>query len=99
MVGEQFEDDQSHLIENLFWNTSKSYMYMRTTDDNRLLIGGEDEDFVDPSKRDDLLENKSFKLQNYLKKMLPDYQFPTDFVWAGTFGETKDGLPLHRRTS
>ena len=25
--------------------------------------------------------------------MLPDYQFQTDFVWAGTFGETKDGLP------
>jgi hypothetical protein len=25
-------------------------MYMRTTDDNRLLIGGEDEDFVDAAK-------------------------------------------------
>ncbi|MCF6139847.1 FAD-binding oxidoreductase [Flavobacterium sp. K77] len=93
MVGEQFEDDQSHLSETLFWNTAKPYMYMRTTDDNRLLIGGEDEDFVDASKRDALLEKKSVKLKNYLKKMLPDYQFQTDFVWAGTFGETKDGLP------
>ena len=25
--------------------------------------------------------------------MLPKCHFTTDFVWAGTFGETKDGLP------
>jgi hypothetical protein len=48
--GERFEDDQSHLNDTLFWNTAEPYMYMRTTDDNRLLIGGEDEDFVDAKK-------------------------------------------------
>jgi hypothetical protein len=48
-VGERFEDDQSHLNDTLFWNTAEPYMYMRTTDDNRLL-GGEDEDFVDAAK-------------------------------------------------
>jgi glycine/D-amino acid oxidase-like deaminating enzyme len=93
IVGERFEDDQSHLNDTLFWNTAEPYMYMRTTDDNRLLIGGEDEDFVDAAKRDSLLNDKSDKLTNYLKKILPDYDFRTDFVWAGTFGETKDGLP------
>ncbi|WP_158730379.1 MULTISPECIES: FAD-binding oxidoreductase [unclassified Flavobacterium] len=93
IVRERFEDDQSHLNDTLFWNTAKPYMYMRTTDDNRLLIGGEDEDFVDAAKRDSLLNDKSDKLTTYLKKILPDYDFRTDFVWAGTFGETKDGLP------
>ena len=24
---------------------------------------------------------------------MPDLEFRTDFAWAGTFGETKDGLP------
>lgn len=93
IVGERFEDDQSHLNDTLFWNTAEPYMYMRTTDDNRLLIGGEDEDFVNPEKRDELLDIKAEKLSKYLKKILPTYDFRTDFRWAGTFGETKDGLP------
>lgn len=93
IVGERFEDDQSYLNNTLFWNTAEPYMYMRTTDDNRLLIGGEDEEFVNPEKRDALLNDKSSKLTKYLNKILPNYDFRTDFVWAGTFGETKDGLP------
>lgn len=93
IVGERFEDDQSYLNETLFWNTAKPYNYMRTTDDNRLLIGGEDEDFVNAKKRDELLNQKSDKLTKYLKKILPNYDFRMDFVWAGTFAETKDGLP------
>ena len=93
IVGERFEDDQSYLNETLFWNTAKPYTYLRTTDDNRLLIGGEDEDFVNAEKRDELLNQKSDKLTKYLKKILPNYDFRMDFVWAGTFGETKDGLP------
>lgn len=93
MVGEIYEDDQKKLNETLFWNTAEPYIYMRTTDDGRLLIGGEDEDFVNPEKRDKLIEKKSEKLRKYLKKILPNYDFRTDFNWAGTFGETKDGLP------
>lgn len=93
IVGEQNEDDQSHLHDTLFWNTTDPYMYMRTTDDNRLLIGGEDEEFVDEDKRDNLLGKKAAKLEKYLKKIMPGYDFRTDFAWAGTFGETKDGLP------
>ncbi|PKB16828.1 FAD-binding oxidoreductase [Flavobacterium sp. 5] len=93
IVGERFEDNQPYLGETLFWNTENPYKYMRTTDDNRLLIGGEDEDFVNAEKRDELLNQKSDKLVKYLKKILPNYDFRMDFVWAGTFGETKDGLP------
>ena len=93
MVGEIYEDDQKKLNDTLFWNTAEPYIYMRTTDDGRLLIGGEDEDFVNPEKRDKLIEKKSEKLRKYLKKILPNYDFRTDFNWAGTFGETKDGLP------
>ena len=93
IVGERFADDQSHLNNTLFWNTDDPYIYMRTTDDNRLLIGGGDEDFVNATKRDELLNVKAGKLEKYLKKILPTYCFRTDFVWAGAFGETKDGLP------
>ena len=93
IVGEIAEDDHSHLSETLFWNTADPYIYMRTTDDNRILIGGEDEEFVDPAKRDSMITEKSAKLEKKLKKLIPSLKFRTDFAWAGTFGETKDGLP------
>ncbi|WP_026753611.1 FAD-binding oxidoreductase [Sediminibacter sp. Hel_I_10] len=93
MVGERFEDHQEQLENTLFWNTADPYIYMRTTDDHRLLIGGEDEDYVDPEKRNANIGKKAEKLKKYLGKILPDYDFVNDFAWAGTFGETKDGLP------
>ncbi len=93
VVGERFEDDPSHLSDTLFWNTAEPYAYIRTTDDNRLLIGGEDEEFIDEEKRDGLIGEKATKLAKYLKKGWPNYNFRVDFAWAGTFGETKDGLP------
>lgn len=93
VVGEQNADDQSHLQNTLFWNTANPYNYMRTTDDNRLLMGGEDEDFVNPDKRDSLLKKKTHKLNKTVSQLLPNYNFRVDFGWAGTFGETKDGLP------
>ncbi len=93
MVGERNEGNQKKIDNTLFWNTANPYVYMRTTDDNRLLIGGEDEEYVDPEKRNLNIGNKAEKLQKYLRRILPDYDFVNDFAWAGTFGETKDGLP------
>jgi glycine/D-amino acid oxidase-like deaminating enzyme len=93
IVGEQNEEGKSQLQDTLFWNTAEPYIYMRTTDDHRVLIGGEDEEFIDPNKRDSLIKEKNRKLEKKIKKLLPNYKFRSDFAWAGTFGETKDGLP------
>lgn len=93
IIGEPNDNYPKSLQHTLFWNTAEPYLYMRTTEDDRLLIGGEDEDFVDPKKRDALIPQKRQKLQKQAEKAFPDYQFRTDFSWAGTFGETKDGLP------
>lgn len=77
----------------LIWNTSEPYIYLRTTDDGRFLIGGEDEEFINPQKRDTLISKKEQKLLKSFEKHLPHIPFHSDFAWAGTFGETKDGLP------
>lgn len=77
----------------LIWNTSEPYIYLRTTDDGRFLIGGEDEEFINPQKRDKLISKKEQKLLKSFEKHLPHIPFHSDFAWAGTFGETKDGLP------
>ncbi|TKC55761.1 FAD-binding oxidoreductase [Pedobacter hiemivivus] len=79
--------------KTLFWNTDKPYLYMRTTADGRLLVGGEDVDFKNARRRDLLLCKKKDRLVKTLKKYLPEVTFIEDFCWCGTFGETKDGLP------
>ena len=76
-----------------FWNTSDPYTYGRTTKDNRIIFGGEDEPFYDPKRRDRLLKAKTEKLTRTFQKMFPDIPFAVDYSWAGTFIETEDGLP------
>jgi len=93
IVSERNDQDLSYLNSTLVWNTAKPYIYMRTTDDNRILIGGGDEKFINTEKRDKLLLKKQQDLEKQLQDIFPDPGFRTDFVWAGTFGETKDGLP------
>lgn len=78
---------------SLIWETKDPYFYMRTTTDNRMMIGGEDEDFQNPVKRDDLLREKVKKLEKQFHKIYPEIPFETDMAWCGTFSSTKDGLP------
>ena len=77
----------------LVWETDHPYLYMRTTDDHRILIGGKDIPYTDPEKRDKLISLKTRQLERSFSKLLPDIPFKTDFSWAGTFAYTKDGLP------
>lgn len=93
IAGERCAQNLKHLQHTLFWNTSSPYTYLRATDDNRLLIGGADEDFVNAELRDALLAKKAAQLEKYLHRILPGVPFRTDFVWAGTFGNTPDSLP------
>lgn len=77
----------------LIWNTADPYIYMRSTDDGRMLIGGADEPFRDPVRRDKLIEKKEQRLIRLFEKYFPSHTFRSDFAWAGTFGSTADSLP------
>lgn len=78
---------------SLIWETATPYLYLRTTNDKRIIIGGKDTDFYNPKKRDELIPVKTKALEKEFKKLFPDIPFKTDFSWAGTFASTKDGLP------
>lgn len=58
-----------------------------------MLIGGKDEPFYNPKKRDALNNKKAAQLTKAFHKRFPDLPFRADFQWAGTFAETADGLP------
>lgn len=77
----------------LLWETATPYFYLRTTPDNRILIGGLDEPFRNPRVRDKLLDRKARRLEKAFHKLFPDIPFATEYSWCGTFGGTADGLP------
>ncbi|HEY5371557.1 MAG TPA: FAD-binding oxidoreductase [Hanamia sp.] len=80
--------------EVLIWNTDDPYLYLRTTKDRRIIIGGRDEKFYNPQKRDRLLDQKSDRLEKDFQKLFPKIPFKKEYKWTGTFGTTKDGLPF-----
>lgn len=87
-------DEAPYKNRAMMWNTADPYLYMRTTADNRILIGGRDEEFYNPAKRDRLLPKKARQLVQDFNRLYPDVSFKPEFSWAGTFGSTKDGLPF-----
>lgn len=82
------------LDNTLIWDTANPYIYMRTTDDKRLLVGGEDINYKYGPISEKVKNRKSAKLIKKLNKLFPEINFIEDYVWAGAFGVTKDGLPF-----
>ena len=78
----------------LIWETAEPYLYIRTTRGNRIIVGGEDEKFSDPERRDALLRKKTLVLEKKFRRLFPSIPFKTEMAWCGTFSTTKDGLPF-----
>ena len=77
----------------LLWNTADPYLYIRMTRDNRIMVGGRDELFYNPARRDKLINRKSTLLKKDFAKLFPHIDLLPEFRWAGTFGSTRDALP------
>ncbi|MGK6352409.1 NAD(P)/FAD-dependent oxidoreductase [Parapedobacter sp. DT-150] len=94
LVSQPVDDSQLWPERSLIWETKKPYCYLRTTSDNRMMIGGEDVKFRNPERRDRLLRWKTSRLEKQFRKIYPELPFVTDMAWCGTFSATKDGLPF-----
>jgi glycine/D-amino acid oxidase-like deaminating enzyme len=81
------------LDDTMLWNTADPYLYI-TSIDNRVIVGGRDENYYSPSKRDALIKKKSKQLRSDFLKLFPARKFSPEFSWTGTFGTTRDGLPF-----
>ncbi len=79
---------------SLIWETARPYLYARTTDDNRIVVGGEDEPYAEGHQDRDLLKRKTARLASRIRELFPHLRFEIAYAWAGTFGSTTDGLPL-----
>lgn len=79
----------------LIWEAAQRYSYARATLENRIIMGGEDDDsVVEPEARDRLMPAKAKAILGKLKALWPKGEAMAEFVWSGAFGTTSDGLPL-----
>ena len=81
------------LRDTLVWEGSDPYLYMRTSNDGRLIVGGEDEDSPTAHASRALLERKTARILAKLKGLLPEVALEVAYAWAGAFGESASGLP------
>jgi len=91
-VSEPIEEFSGWHEQCLIWETARPYVYLRTTTDGRAIIGGEDDSLDIPTRRDAAIGRKVKKLTKRFAAMFPHIPLDVAFAWAGTFGETKDGL-------
>jgi glycine/D-amino acid oxidase-like deaminating enzyme len=78
----------------LIWESSRPYLYLRGTADGRLIVGGADLPFKNAAARDLLLPRQIRQLSEAYGELYGRALPPVAFAWAGSFGETRDGLPF-----
>ncbi|MBR2515477.1 MAG: FAD-binding oxidoreductase [Halomonas sp.] len=81
------------LRHTLVWESARPYLYMRSTQDGRLLVGGDDDEEDIPERRDARVIEKAQGLAAKIETLWPALDINPTFSWAGTFAETSDGLP------
>lgn len=93
-VSDPLPDGAGPLANCLVWESARPYLYVRSTRDGRVIVGGEDDRIDIPLKRDALVPLKVEKLRKRAANLFPSLPLEPAFGWAGTFAETGDGLPF-----
>ncbi|UOF12615.1 FAD-binding oxidoreductase [Lysobacter capsici] len=87
------KDELQALDTTMVWESARPYLYMRSTGDGRLVVGGCDDAIDLPARRDRRVESKARELVKKVGQRFARLQLKPAFAWAGTFAETADGLP------
>ncbi|MDI5935618.1 FAD-dependent oxidoreductase [Halomonas sp. LN1S58] len=65
------------------WESARLYLYLRSTGDGRLLVGGEDDDRDIPARRDRLVDRKAATLERKISWLFPHLHAQPAFAWVG----------------
>ncbi len=78
----------------MIWEASDPYLYLRTSRDGQIIVGGEDIDAFDPVRRDrETSERTSIIAQKAAVLLGLDSPLSVDRRWSAMFGSSPDGLP------
>lgn len=94
VITQPVDDFSSWYNKTLIWETARPYIYMRTTADHRVIIGGLDESTTDPHKRDSMLTHKKQQLIDEFNKLFPDIPVKPEFYLSALYAGTHDGMPI-----
>lgn len=79
----------------LIWETARPYLYLRTTPENRIIIGGLDERLGPGGLEQTRYIRKSDLLLEQLAALFPDAKgVKAEYCWGAVFGQSHDGLPF-----
>jgi glycine/D-amino acid oxidase-like deaminating enzyme len=78
----------------LMWEARRPYTYLRTTDDGRIMVGGEDEPWARQHRSERTLSRKTRDLTRRFAERMPGVDLDIAYAWAGTFATSRDGLPF-----
>jgi len=94
IVTEPISEIKNWKNQCLIRDSQEAYYYLRTTQDNRIIIGGEDNSLTGLPDIGWVLENKANALRNKLITMFPYLEgVKITHKFSGLFGNTNDGLP------
>ncbi|MBM4763181.1 FAD-dependent oxidoreductase [Bacillus sp. B15-48] len=88
------DDFKDWYNRTLIWETARPYIYMRTTKDRRIIIGGLDDSTTYPDDRDSKIIHKKDKLIEEFNKLFPAIHVHPEYYLGAFYGGTHDGLPL-----
>lgn len=94
VVTNPVDDFSSWYNRTLIWETARPYIYMRTTADNRVIIGGLDEDTTYADERDAKLIHKRDQLIAEFNQRFPTINVQPEFYLGAYYAGTHDGLPI-----
>lgn len=94
VVTNPVEDFSQWYKRTLIWETKRPYLYMRTTADNRIIIGGLDETTPYVDRRDSMLHHKRDQLITEFNKLFPNIIVKPEFYLSAFYGGTHDGMPI-----
>jgi len=89
----QAEKNELRKDSIMMWNTDDPYLYICYADENRVIIGGRDEPFINMKTMHTYLDKKSSLLEKDFAGIFPGSSIKKEFAWSGVFGKTKDSLP------
>jgi glycine/D-amino acid oxidase-like deaminating enzyme len=82
------------LAHHLVWEASEPYLYVRRTQDGRIVAGGEDEPHSKAHADEKLLVTKTDAIAKKVRALFPEARFRIAYRWAGVFGASDTGLPF-----
>lgn len=78
----------------MIWETKRPYLYLRTTPEGAIMVGGMDENISEASVDEKVLANCAEKLLKQTQSLFPHLELEVDCCYASTFAESKDQLPF-----